>query len=229
MAWADTDEGAYGGYGEFGGGYAGSPAGGGWQDNALSLAMAAYGKDLSYDTLAAYFDNPHAQDNLDQYGFSKGHHPGLTVSGRYGAPTDANPSGFLAALQNEMNQVNQNVRDNNALDAAVAHNQNIIGQRMSNQGPRLGNRTTPMSGPWQTITNGAPFNPGMVDTRDPSYVLDLGGGMTGSGAMSGSFGGMAPQNSDGGLMSDGGGEPYIRPRRRAYQNAYNQWEGGDDM
>ena len=30
MAWSDTDEGAYGGYGEFGGGYAGSPAGGGW-------------------------------------------------------------------------------------------------------------------------------------------------------------------------------------------------------
>jgi hypothetical protein len=38
MAWADTDD---GGYGEFGGGYEGSPAGGGWQNNALSQAMAA--------------------------------------------------------------------------------------------------------------------------------------------------------------------------------------------
>ena len=54
-----------------------------------------------------------------------------------------------------------------------------------------------------------------VDIRDPSDVLDLGGGMAGSGAMSGNFSGMTPGNSDGGLISEGGGERpwWIRPRR----------------
>ena len=220
MAWADTDD---GGYGEFGGGYEGSPAGGGWQNNALSQAMAAYDKDLDWDTLAAYLDSPYTKDHLDQYGFSKGHHPGLTVTGRYGVPTDVNPGGYLTALQNELAHINQNVRNNNTIDAIAAHNQNIIGQRMSNQGLRRGSR--PNTGWVQSTQPIDPFNPGMVDLRDPSDVLDLVGGMAGSGAMSGSFAGITPGNSDGGLMSDGGGEPYIRPRRRlAYQNAYDQWD-----
>ena len=68
MGWSDTDD---GGYGEFGGGYEGSPAGGGWQDNSLSQAIAAYDKDLDWDTLAAYFDSPHTKGHLDQYGFSR--------------------------------------------------------------------------------------------------------------------------------------------------------------
>ena len=60
-----------------------------------------------------------------------------------------------------------------------------------------------------------------VDVRDMANVMEqLGGGMPGSGAMSGSF-----ANSDGGLMSEGGGEYYIRkPHRLAYENAFNQWE-----
>jgi hypothetical protein len=221
MAWSDTDD---GGYGEFGGGYEGSPAGGGWQDNALSLAMAAYDKDLDYDTLAAYFDGPYAQNHLDQYGFSKGHHPGLTVTGRYGAPTDENPGGYLAALQAELAHINQNVRNNNTIDAIAAHNQNIIGQRMSNQGPRRGSR--PNTGWVQSTQPFDAFNPPTVDIRDMTNVMNqLGGGMPGSGAMSGSFG---YGNSDGGLLSDGGGEYYIRkPHRLAYKNAYNMWEGGD--
>ena len=62
----------------------------------------------------------------------------------------------------------------------------------------------------------------MVDLRDPTDVLDLGGGMAGSGAMSGSYNTGATPVSDAG-WAEGGGEPYIRPRRRlAYRNAYDQ-------
>ena len=98
--------------------------------------------------------------------------------------------------------------------------------------------------------------PATVNLMDPNLKDPMGGGVGNTPAGGYSFGGMTPQNSDGGLMSDGGGErPYVRPNRPefggesgwrpipgmpgnvtntfttrpnpAYTNAYNQWEGGD--
>jgi|ETNmetMinimDraft_18_1059904.scaffolds.fasta_scaffold28427_2 hypothetical protein len=134
---------------------------------------------------------------------------------------DSDAIAYLNALQQEINQINQNVKNNNTIDAIAAHNQNLIGQRMSNQGLRRGSR--PNTGWVQSTQSIDPFNPGVVDIRDPSDVLDLGGGMAGSGAMSGSFTGVTPGNSGGSLMSEGGGEYYIRKPRLAYRNAYDQW------
>tara|TARA_B100000949_G_scaffold69175_1_gene61513 strand:- start:13732 stop:14448 length:717 start_codon:yes stop_codon:yes gene_type:complete len=229
MAWSDTDD---GGYGEFGGGYEGAPAGGGWLDDPVSVMNAIYGYNRQtipmevHRAIWAGQGRRHGQPSrLDQYGYPAGQSLQVT-------PTDENPGGFLAALQNEMNQVNQNVRDNNALDAAVAHNQNIIGQRMSNQGPRLGNRTTPLSGPWQSIYN--PETANFLPTVVGGYPQPAGqsgpypmGGMP-MGSQSGGWPGPGVSGSyNPGINagnSEGGGEPYIRPRRLAYRNAYDQFD-----
>ena len=236
MAWADTDEGAYGGYGEFGGGYEGSPAGGGWQDNALSLAMAAFDKDLDYDTLAAYLDSPYAKSNLNQYGFSKGHHPGLTVTGRYGAPTDANPGGYLAALQNELAHINQNVPTTPIPDSLFPSKVRDYGNFF---GPHVQQTQQTFFDPREVGRQREDLNRAVLDAdtararsnyfnTEPDWTNWVAERLattepdwTGP---SGSYNTGVTQNSDAG-WAEGGGEPYIRPRRRlAYQNAYDQWD-----
>lgn len=232
MAWSDTDD---GGYGEFGGGYEGAPAGGGWLDDPVSVMNAIYGYNRQtipmevHRAIWAGQGRRHGQPSrLDQYGYPAGQSLQVT-------PTDENPGGYLAALQNELAQINQKVQNNNTLDAIWAHNDNLRKNLATNQ--LFTEHTDPITyhglqdwskigKPGQnhppTVVGGYPKPAGQSGPY-PMGGIPMGSQSGGWPGPSGSYNTGTTQNSDAG-WAEGGGEPYIRPRRLAYRNAYDQWD-----
>ena len=210
MAWSDTDD---GGYGEFGGGYACALGGEGMrardvedlQREVWNSVWAGRGKRTAYGL------HP---NQLDEYGRGRG---------------------FLSALQNELAKINQNVRNNNTLDAIWAHNDNLRNNVATDQlftehtdpityhGLHDRSRIGTMDARhYPTVIGGYPQPAGQSGPY-PMGGIPMGPQSGGWPGPSGSYNTGATQNSDAG-WAEGGGEPYIRPRRLAYRNAYDQWD-----
>ena len=153
-------------------------------------------------------------------------------------PTDQGT--YLAALQKEINQINQKVQNNNTLDAIWAHNDNLRKNLATDQ--LFTEHTDPITyhglQDWSKIGKpGQNFPPTVMGGYPPqagqSGPYPMGGMPMGSqsggwpGPSAGGYNTGATPVSDAG-WAEGGGE-YLRrkPRSLAYDNAYDQWEGGD--